>query len=337
MFRNGKKQETGSGNALVGAYLNTLGLTDEAIVFITSAAPDDAEFLSFQKAETLGIAVKQFSAGPEPQQAATKAEPESLVADEPDARYYDPSARTLNPATAGPTQPAKTRIAGLPPIWRPTEPEMRPQVLDLTNLDAAAQVQRRLQERAFFHGLVDGVWGKRSRIALREFKIRNGLGADDRWDLRTQLAVFDDRYPAAPAAYVPANPEQEVAGLFIPFAAGHGASLHPLNPGDAFKIQARLFDLGYYRKTGDGVWGMASRFALTDFKVANNLPPDDIWDGRVEQAMQSPEVIPAVETPFGEWVQSGTACGDPSNPRRLVISAKAVTAGLGSCALDPPL
>jgi hypothetical protein len=33
MFRNGKKQETGSGNALVGAHLNTLGLTDEAIIF----------------------------------------------------------------------------------------------------------------------------------------------------------------------------------------------------------------------------------------------------------------------------------------------------------------
>lgn len=98
MFKNGKKQETGSGNALVGAYLNTLGLTDEAIVFITSAAPDEAEFLSFQKAEALGIAVKQFGAGPEPQQAATKAEPElskPVVSAEPDARYYDPSARTV--------------------------------------------------------------------------------------------------------------------------------------------------------------------------------------------------------------------------------------------------
>jgi hypothetical protein len=340
MFKNGKKQEVGSGNALVGAYLNTLGLTDEAIVFITSAAPDDAEFLSFQKAEILGIAVKQFGAGTEPQQAATKVEPEPakpLRSAEPDARYYDPTARTLNPETAGPAQPAETRIAGLPPVWRPTEPEMRPQVLDLTNLDAAAQVQRRLQERAFFHGLVDGVWGKRSRIALRDFKIRNGLGADDRWDLQTQLAVLDDRYPAAPAAYVPANPEQEVTGLFVPFAAGHGASLHPLNPGDALEIQARLFELGYYRKSGDGVWGLASRFALTDFKVANNLSPDDSWDGGVEQAMQRPQTVPATETPFGEWVQPGTACGDPNNPRRLVISAKAVTAGLGSCALDPPL
>jgi peptidoglycan hydrolase-like protein with peptidoglycan-binding domain len=340
MFRDGKKQETGSGNALVGAYLNTLGLTDEAIVFITGAAPDDAEFLSFQKAETLGIAVKQFGTGAEPQQAETKAEPEPskpLVCAEPDARYYDPNARTLNPETAGPAQPAETRIAGLPPVWRPTEPEIRPQVLDLTNLDAAAQVQRRLQERAFFHGLIDGVWGKRSRIALRDFKIRNGLGADDRWDLQTQLAVFDDRYPVAPAAYVPGNPEKEVEGLFMPFAAGHGASLHPLNPGDALKIQSRLSDLGYYRKAGDGVWGMASRFALTDFKVANDLPPDDTWDGSVERAMQRPQAVQAVETPFGEWVQPGTACGDPNNPRRLVISAKAVTAGLGSCALDPPL
>jgi hypothetical protein len=203
MFRSGTKQETGSGNALVGAYLNTLGLMDEAIIFITSAAPDEAEFLSFQKAEALGIAVKQFCAGTEPQRAATKAEPESskpLVSAGPDARYYDPSAGMLNPETAGPTQPAETRIAGLPPVWRPTEPEMRPQVLDLTNLDAAAQVQRRLQERAFFHGLVDGVWGKRSRIALRDFRIRNGLGADDRWDLQTQLAVFDDRGPCGVCA-----------------------------------------------------------------------------------------------------------------------------------------
>jgi hypothetical protein len=340
MFRNGAKQETGSGNALVGAYLNTLGLTDEAIVFITGAAPDEAEFLSFQKAEILGIAVKQFGAAREPQQAATKAEPElskPSVSTEPDARYYDPSARTLNPTTTGPTQPGENRIAGLPPAWRPTEPEMRPQVLNLTNLDAAAQVQRRLQERAFFHGLIDGVWGKRSRIALRDFKMRNGLGADDRWDLQTQLAVFDDRYQTAPAAYVPANPEQEVAGLFMPFAAENGALLHPLNPGDALKIQARLFELGYYRRLGDGVWGIASRFALTDFKIANNLPPDDMWDGSVEQALQRSQVVPAVETPFGEWVQPGTACGDPNNPRRLVISAKAVTAGLGSCALDPPL
>lgn len=155
--------------------------------------------------------------------------------------------------------------------------------------------------------------------------------------MRTQLALFDDRYPAAPVAYMPANPEQDEAGLFIPFAASNGASLHPLNPGDALQIQARLFGLGYYRKTGDGVWGLASRFALTNFKVANNLPPDDIWDGSVEQAMQQSQVVPAVDTPFGEWVQPGTACGDPNNPRRLVISAKAVTAGLGSCALDPPL
>lgn len=54
MFRNGTKQENGSGNSLVCAYLNTLGLTDEAIVFITSTAPDEVAFLSSQKAEIHG-------------------------------------------------------------------------------------------------------------------------------------------------------------------------------------------------------------------------------------------------------------------------------------------
>jgi hypothetical protein len=57
MFRDGKKQETGSGNALVGAYLNTLGLTDEAIVFITSAAPDEAEFLSTDLADAKAFGI----------------------------------------------------------------------------------------------------------------------------------------------------------------------------------------------------------------------------------------------------------------------------------------
>ena len=35
VIRNGKQVETGVGNALIGAYLNELGLSDRAIVFVT--------------------------------------------------------------------------------------------------------------------------------------------------------------------------------------------------------------------------------------------------------------------------------------------------------------
>lgn len=197
----------------------------------------------------------------------------------------------------------------LPPVQaptyterRPSEPVLEPQILDLANLEAAVQVQRRLQERGFFQGLIDGVWGQKSRVSLRDLKILNGLGSDDRWDLRTQLAVFDDRYRAAPPKYVATVSEANVSGLYMPFAGDRGASLHPLNPNDALTIQQRLAQLSYYRKFGDGVWGIASRLALTDSKVANGLSADDTWDGAVEEAIKSPGAIPASQTPFGEWV-----------------------------------
>lgn len=51
------KEATAPGNALVGAYLHGLGLSDKAIWFATSAGPDEAEYLSFDRAEQLGIAV----------------------------------------------------------------------------------------------------------------------------------------------------------------------------------------------------------------------------------------------------------------------------------------
>jgi hypothetical protein len=48
-------RESGVGNALVGAYLNKLGLSYDAVAFITSAAPDDLNFLHGPVADRLGI------------------------------------------------------------------------------------------------------------------------------------------------------------------------------------------------------------------------------------------------------------------------------------------
>jgi hypothetical protein len=46
----------------------------------------------------------------------------------------------------------------------------------------AKQAQDRLIELGFLTGPADGVWGNKSRMALRAFKIANGLTADDKWD-----------------------------------------------------------------------------------------------------------------------------------------------------------
>ncbi|MFN3294216.1 SH3 domain-containing protein [Gemmobacter sp.] len=65
---SGRKLETGQGNALIGAYLNQLGLSDRAVLYITGAAPADMAWLNPDDAEDVGIAVRRMAAAaPQPQ------------------------------------------------------------------------------------------------------------------------------------------------------------------------------------------------------------------------------------------------------------------------------
>jgi hypothetical protein len=57
ILENGSARESGVGNALVGAYLSKLGLKEEAVIFLTSAPPDDFNDLDAELSASLGIAV----------------------------------------------------------------------------------------------------------------------------------------------------------------------------------------------------------------------------------------------------------------------------------------
>jgi peptidoglycan hydrolase-like protein with peptidoglycan-binding domain len=325
-------------NALVGAYLSRLGLPDRAISYITSAPPQGMTWLSFNDAEKVGIEVKPFelALNDPPSQPQNRRERDPQEAPNPTGAEKPTSEKADPPGTQ--TAAIKEPPTTQEPIFRPPgPPELEPQVLDLASLDAASQVQRRLQERGYFNGLVDGVWGPKSRIALRDFKAANQLGTDDGWDLRVQLALFDDRYRVASADYVPPDPVTTTDGLFRPFSPLPGTKLHPLNRPDTLRIQARLSELGYYRKAGDGIWGLASRYALRDFKAANGLSSDDVWDSSVEALIEKGRAIHAAATPFGEWARVGTSCSDPSNPQRLSISAKEISARQVTCRLEHTL
>ena len=56
-------QETGVGNALIGAYLNKIGLPYSAVIYITQAAPNSMTWLSIADAEKQGIDVEPLSSG----------------------------------------------------------------------------------------------------------------------------------------------------------------------------------------------------------------------------------------------------------------------------------
>jgi hypothetical protein len=60
-YNGGTREVTSTGNALVGAYLNKIGLPYSAVVYITSASPDSITWLSKPDAEKLGIEVSLFA------------------------------------------------------------------------------------------------------------------------------------------------------------------------------------------------------------------------------------------------------------------------------------
>ena len=82
VIRNGKQVETGVGNALIGAYLNELGLSDSAIIFVTKAPPEGIEQLTKMKSEQVGISYKSIS-----EVSSTRSSKKDFqIADQP----YDP-------------------------------------------------------------------------------------------------------------------------------------------------------------------------------------------------------------------------------------------------------
>jgi hypothetical protein len=58
--------------------------------------------------------------------------------------------------------------------------------------------QNRLIELRFLKGPADGVWGSKSRMALRAFKIANALAADDKWDDLVSSRLYSTQAARSP-------------------------------------------------------------------------------------------------------------------------------------------
>jgi hypothetical protein len=62
--KEGRAAETGVGNALLGSYLNQIGLSESAVIYITIRAPNEMNWLTLREAERNGIDVKLFQGAP---------------------------------------------------------------------------------------------------------------------------------------------------------------------------------------------------------------------------------------------------------------------------------
>ncbi len=110
-----------------------------------------------------------------------------------------------------------------------------------------------------------------------------------------------------------------------------GAERNPLNQSDATSIQRRLHELGYYFGDEKGVWGVASRRALRDYKRMNGLQDDDKWDRETKERLLSGPGVHAYRTFVGRWALDADECQQRDEGAQLVISSRSAETASGKC------
>jgi peptidoglycan hydrolase-like protein with peptidoglycan-binding domain len=171
----------------------------------------------------------------------------------------------------------------------------------------AARVQKRLNELGYTNTAPDGAWGPMSRNALRHFKEANGLLWDDALDRETVARLFSMAAVSATSGAI-AQPDDGAQPFETAYPPPSGAKLNPLNRADSEWIQQRLADLGYYEGDIDGLWGIAARSALHEFKTTDHLSGDDEWDAATELALKSEGAVRALNSFAARWPARSSFC-----------------------------
>jgi membrane-bound ClpP family serine protease len=100
---------SGAGNALVGSYLTRLGLSYDAVLYATSAPPDDIKWMTPVDARHVGIDVRVLDPDERTEHPATAAVPRTLsdlAAESESKSAAPPRPRTLSDLAAESEKPA---------------------------------------------------------------------------------------------------------------------------------------------------------------------------------------------------------------------------------------
>lgn len=109
ILENGKPLVTGSGNALVGAYLRDLGLSDAAIFFATDARPESMRWLSESDVSRLGMSVSYLESDTEALSKYADRLPTEPAAGDPD-NWAVPRGKVPLPELLGDQAPNTTVV-----------------------------------------------------------------------------------------------------------------------------------------------------------------------------------------------------------------------------------
>jgi hypothetical protein len=98
-----------------------------------------------------------------------------------------------------------------------------------------------------------------------------------------------------------------------------------------WRAKSRLRDLGFLSSAKRGGWDANARNALRDFKVANGLPNDDIWDLETSKQIDSRSAVRADRSIIGNWSTAPCRSAKPGSTMLSVTSRRAKSSAGSVC------
>ena len=153
------------------------------------------------------------------------------------------------------------------------------------SVDQIKDLQRELASRGFYQGNIDGVAGAKTRAALRNFQVQQGISVEGGLNAQTRdsLGLEWERQPVkgtdapqrevmrgeqrTPATQPPRVQNQPVQNQPVQTQAGADntavrVNLAALNAEQTKEVQQKLQQLGFYQGAIDGKFGAGTRAAL---------------------------------------------------------------------------
>jgi len=137
--------------------------------------------------------------------------------------------------------------------------------------------------------------------------------------------------PELPLVAPPEEPEASERQSMPPLSKSEEASATAASFTEehVLQIKSRLRDLGFLSSVKSGGWDASARNALRDFKVANSLSNDDIWDLETSTKLNSQTAVRADHSIIGNWSTATCGSAKPTD-ERLSISARRAKSSNGS-------
>lgn len=206
---------------------------------------------------------------------------------------------TVAIVTMAPT-PTVAIVTAAPPTPSPTPITYR----NGDSGDGVKNVQQRLKHYGYYTGSVDGVFGKGTESALKEFQQRNGLQADGIAGAKTLAALNGSSAKSKPKATATVKPTTDSSkatskprpGSYTPSSPGTGGYgyLQLGSGGTAVrKLQQRLKDLGYFSGAVNGNFGSDTETAVIAFQERNGQWADGVAGPDTQIALYSSDALAA--------------------------------------------